>query len=139
MTRRAARSSFGITGAFPSRYGHLDDLEHPPDDLLARHLFGLGLVREHEPVAQHVGPDGLHVLRRDVAAVAEERVRARRQVRGDARARARAVLDERREVLQPVLGGLARREDDVDDVVLDLLVDVHLLDDLARLEQLGRA
>ena len=43
------------------------------------------------------------------------------------------------QVLQAVLGGLARREDDVDDVLLDLLVDVHLLDDLARVEQLRRS
>ena len=42
-----------------------------------------------------------HVFGRDVAAVAQESVRARRQVQRDARARTRAELDERREVFQP--------------------------------------
>ena len=68
-----------------------------------RDLLGLGLVGEDDAVAQHVGADGLHVLGRDVAAVAEERVRARREVERDRGARARAELDERREVLQAVL------------------------------------
>ena len=113
IVRRAARSSRGSRCAAPARRArgsrpssrlgrregphptaptesrHLDDLEDAADDLLGRHLLRVGLVREHHAVAEHVGPDRLHVLGRHVAAVAEERVRARRQVQRDRRARAR--------------------------------------------------
>ena len=79
-------------GALPARYGHFDVLEQLAHDRLGGDLLGLGLVGEDDAVAQHVGADRLDVLGRDVAAVAQERVRARRQVQGDRRARAGAVL-----------------------------------------------
>ena len=105
----ASRSSGGISWRLARSLArargsrHLDDLEDAPDDLLGRDLLGLGLVGEHDAVAEHVGADGLHVLGRDVAAVAQERVRARREVQRDRGARAGAVLDERRELLQALL------------------------------------
>ena len=75
-----------IRGSDSSR--HFDDFEHAAHDVLGRDLLGLGLVAEHDAVAQHVGADRLDVLRGDVAAVAQERVRARREVERDAGARA---------------------------------------------------
>src|SRR5689334_5781608 len=78
---------------------HLDHLEDTSHDLLARDLLGLGLVRERDAMAEHVRPDRLHVLGRDVAAVTEERVRARGESERDRRARARAVLDEALQIL----------------------------------------
>src|SRR5579863_1022691 len=101
---------------------HLDELEELADDRFRRDLLGLGLVGEDHAVAQHVHADGLDVLGRDVAAVTQEGVRARRQVEVDRRARARTEGDEVAELSQTVRLGLARRVHDADDVVADLLV-----------------
>ena len=63
--------------------GHLDGSKMRWTICLGGDLLGLGLVGEDDAVAQHVEADGLHVLGRDVAAVAQERVRARGQVQRD--------------------------------------------------------
>src|SRR5579862_2889690 len=123
MTARGARF----------RLRDLDVLEELADDRLGGDLLGLGLVREDDAVAEHIDAHGLDVLGRDVAAVAQERVRARREVEVDRRTRARAERDEVRELAQAVRLGLARRVHDAHDIVADLLVDVDLLDDGARL------
>ena len=60
-----------------------DVLEELADDGLGRDLLGLGLVGEDDAVAQDVDAHGLDVLGRDVAAVAQEGVRARRGVEVD--------------------------------------------------------
>src|ERR1041385_7850301 len=53
----------------------LDLGEHALNDLVARHVLGLGLVRREHAVPQHVGADRLDVVRRDEGASAQERVR----------------------------------------------------------------
>src|SRR5262249_47508750 len=110
------------------RDGHaLEDALH---HLVGVDLLGLGLVGDDDAVAQHVGTDRLHVLRRDVAAALEEGVRLGGEGEVERRARRGAVLDERTEI-QLVGLRLARGEDDADDVVLDLVVDVDLVDEVA--------
>ena len=86
-------------------------------------------------MAQHVHADGLHVLRRHIAAALEERIRFRRNRQIDRRARRRAVLDEAGDI-DVVRLRLARGEDQIHDVVLDLLVHVDGIDHLARLQDL---
>ena len=86
-------------------------------------------------MAEHVGADRLHVLRRDVAATLEEGVRLGGEGQVERRARRGAILDEGAQV-ELVGLRLARGEDDVDDVVLDLVVDVDLVDQGARAEDL---
>ena len=75
-------------------------------------------------MAEHVGPDRLHVLRGDVAAVAQEGVGLGRQVEVDGGARAAAVGDHPGQVLHPVGGGLAGGEDYVHDILFNLGVDI---------------
>src|SRR5207245_11134580 len=52
--------------------GDFDRVQHPLDDLLRRHVLGLRLVREDDPVAEGVEGHRLPVLRGDVAAPAYE-------------------------------------------------------------------
>ena len=56
---------------------HRQSGKNPLDDGLARDRLRLGFVADDDAVAQHIGADALHVLRRDVAAAVQERVRAR--------------------------------------------------------------
>src|SRR5262245_4629237 len=73
---------------------HFDLLEQLAHHRLGGHLLGLRLVGEDHPVAEHVDADGLDVLGGDVAAAAQEGVRARRQVQVDRGARAGPEVDE---------------------------------------------
>ena len=86
-------------------------------------------------MAQHVEADAFHVLRRHVAAAAQEGARLGREREGDGRARARAPADEAGH-LQLVGGGLARGEDDVHDVVLHAVVHVDAVHQLAGADDL---
>ncbi len=101
------------------------------------HVLGLGLVRHDDAMPQHVGADALDVLRRHVAPAFDERVRLRCERQKERRPRRRAVLDERAEVEVERLG-VARRDDEIDDVLLDLVVDVDRVDQLARGDDVGR-
>src|SRR5688572_22816682 len=70
--RMRRMSSFGST-ARPLR--DLHPVEDALDDLLRGEVLGLRLVRQGQAVPGHVEARGLDVLRRDEAAVAQERVR----------------------------------------------------------------
>ena len=93
-------SSFHVPRPTAHSSRRLDLRQHPLHDLIARHLFGLRLVRREHAMAQHVGCDRLHVVRRDERPAAQERVRARCLRQRDRRARTRAELDQRREIGQ---------------------------------------
>src|SRR2546421_7430417 len=80
-----------------------DLLEHAIDDLLGRDVVRQRLVRQHEPVTQHVVDEIEDVLREDVRAAAHERERAAGEDEVDRRARARAVGDVLLDLRQPVL------------------------------------
>src|SRR6185437_6947925 len=111
---------------------------HALHDLVARHLFGLGLVGGEHAMAEHVGRDRLHVVRRDEGTAAQKGVSTRRLGERDRSARARAELDQRREIGQPGLRRLARRQHDVDDVIHDAVVHVQLGDSVPSVEYLLR-
>src|SRR5690242_13928377 len=76
---RTARScSRDSMRAFPrvsEPSGDRHPVEHAPDDLVGVDVLGLGLVRDDDAMTEHVGTDRLDVLRRDVAAAVQERVR----------------------------------------------------------------
>jgi hypothetical protein len=67
--------------------------------------------------------------------VPEEGVGPRRERERDRSAWARAVLDEPGQITHASLTGLARREDHVDDVVLDAVVDVDVAHDVPRAQE----
>ena len=104
-SRRAhAAASSGAAAARPLRRRAADPLEHAPSTSSARHAVAERVVGEHEPVAQHVGGEVGDVLGHRVAAAAQQRERLRRLDQADRPARARAVLDQRLELVQPVAG-----------------------------------
>ena len=77
------------------------------------------------PVAQDVGREVADVVAGDVAAAAQQRQHARRLDEPDRAARARAELDQRRELAQAVLGRVAGRVGERDRVADHLAVDEH--------------
>ena len=111
-----------------SRHGQR--VENLLDDVLRGDVFRLGLVADRDAMAQHVGREFLHVLRRDVAAAVEERRGARGQRQIDRGARRGAVLDVAVEI-QPCGLRVARRQHHVHDVVPDLVVHVDRVDHAA--------
>jgi hypothetical protein len=82
-------------------------------------------------MAQHVQGHVLDVLRGDETATSQKRRCLRPQGEEDRRARRRAVLDQVSQI-QPVRLRLARGLHQVHDVILDAIVDVYLVYQLAR-------
>ena len=76
------------------------------DELVGVEAFGQRLVRQHQPMAQHVGRQVGHVLGQHVVAAAQEGERARALDQVDRRARARAEREVLREVGEAVALGL---------------------------------
>ena len=83
------------------------------------------------------GADALHVLRSDIAAAIEESVSARGQRQINRRSRRGTVTDQAFQ-LQIVCRWFARRPDDVDNVILDAIVDINAVHDLARRDDVLR-
>src|SRR5215470_14800249 len=113
--------------------GDRDPVEDAADDLVRVDLLRLRLVAHDDAVAEHVGADRLHVLRGHVAAPVQERVRLGGERQRERRARRGAVLDERTQI-QARRRRLARREHERHDVILDLVVDVDLVHQVAGRE-----
>ena len=85
--------------------------EHAVEHVVGLHAVAERVVGEHEPVAQHVRGEVGHVLGHDVAAAAQQRERLGGLDHADRPARAGAVLDQRRQVVQAVAlrDGASRR------------------------------
>src|SRR5262249_19261419 len=77
MRRVRAAPARGAARERPS--GHRYAVEHAAYDLVGVDLLRLRLVGDDHAMAQHVGPDRLHVLGGHVAAALQEGVRLRRQ------------------------------------------------------------
>jgi len=109
-------------------------VEDATDDDLGCDLLRLSLVGDDEPVAHDIEGDRLDVIRQNVVATVEERVRARCERDVDRRPRRDTVRDERLQIgeLRPLR--IAGREDHTDHVVLDRVVHVHLADGRASIE-----
>ena len=75
---------------------------------------------------QNIHSDGFHVLRRHVSSALEKRIRLRHDRQIQRRPRRCPPLDELLDV-QPVLLRLPRREHDVHDVFLDLVININLV------------
>ncbi len=100
-------------------------LEH----VVGRDAVAERVVGEHEPVAQHVGGEVGDVLGERVAAAAQQRERLGGLDQADRPARARAVLDQRLELVQPVARRVARGVGERDGVADHVAVDEHALRD----------
>src|SRR5512139_624239 len=118
--------------------GDFDALEDPRDDLVARHVLRLRLVRQQDAVAQDVERDALDVLGDDVAAPLEEGVRARRREQGQGRAGRRPVRDEVPQLGQLVALRVARGRHQLHEVVLQAIVGIQRPHEGPELADLGR-
>src|SRR4051794_26727273 len=106
-----------VVGELDVRHAHL--LEHVVEHAIGVDAGGQRLVRQHEPVAQHVARDVADVRRQHVVAPAQQRQRAARVHEVDRAARAGAELD-------PVLlARIARGGGQLDRVLHDAPVDEH--------------
>ena len=82
--------------AQPRRVTGLRDgymVEYLLDQVVGRVLFRLGFVARDEPMPQHVRPDSFHVLRGDVAAPLQERIRLGAEGERDGGPRRGAIFD----------------------------------------------
>src|SRR5215211_8752652 len=107
------------------------------DDDLTRHGLSLGFVADDDAMAQHVGADALHVLWRDVAAPVQERMCARTKCEINRGAGRSAVANQSFEP-KIVRAGLARGPDHVNNVILHAIVDVDVVYEIARGDDLLR-
>src|SRR4029077_8688360 len=89
---RILRMQDGSWGLTASR--NRQSCKNSIDDGLTRHRLGLSFVADDDAMAQHVGPDALHVLRCDVAAAVQERVCARSECEIDGGAWRSAVANQ---------------------------------------------
>src|SRR5207248_5134040 len=121
-------------GAWRSSLGDRYVVENATDDDLRRDLLRIRFVRDDEPVPHDVERHGFDVVGQDVIAAVEERLRTGREGDVDRGARRDAVGDQGFQVRELRAHGVARGDDDADDVVLDRLVHVHLTDGGARIK-----
>src|SRR6478752_6655104 len=110
---------------------HRQSCKNSLDDGFTRHRFSLGFVADDDAVTQHVGADALYVLRRDVAAPVQERMRARTECEINGGTRRSAVANQSFEP-EIVGAGLARRPDYVHYVIFHAIVDVDVVNHVAR-------
>ena len=108
-------------------------------DVVGGHVVGEGVVAEHQPVAQDVRGDVLHVLRQRVVAAAQQRQRPGGPDQAERGARAGAVLDESRDVRHAVLGGGPGGQHQPDGVVDQRVVHEDLVGLALQGEQVGGA
>ena len=87
-------------------------------------------------MTEYIVANGTYVFRRHVSAAMDEGVSTRSFRKVDRSTRTTAEGDHLLEVLQSVLLRITGSKDDVDDVFLDLLIEVHLFDDLTRLDDI---
>ena len=90
-------------------------------------------------MAQHVVAYGANIFRRHIASPMNERVRASGLGEVDTCTGATAESYHLLEVFQTVLFRLTCSEHDINDVLLDFLVQVHLFHNLTRLDDIRRA
>src|SRR5580765_5748745 len=133
---RATGPRRGCAGAGTSR--DFDRGQDALDHVIGGQLLRLGLVGQDDAVPEHVRRQLLDVLRDDEAAALQERHGPDRGREVDRSARRGPEADQRLQFRQPVLLRLARREHQVEDVVLELAIDVHLPAQLAGLDDVGR-
>src|SRR5688572_29063901 len=118
--------------------GDVELLEDPADQIVGVDGLGFRLVRQDQPVTQHVVRHRLDVVGHDVRATAQKGVRLRGSRQEDPRARRCTVRDERLEIVEARLVRIPRRLDDVEDVLDDAIVDIEPGHHLARMHDRRR-
>src|SRR6266550_4620812 len=116
---------------------HRQSCENSLDDGLTRHGLSLGFIADNDAVTQYIGADALYVLRRDVAAAVQERVGARTECEINGGARRSSVANQS---FQPQIvgAGLSRGPDHVNNVIFHAVVDVDVVNDVPRGDDLLR-
>src|SRR6476620_979413 len=107
------------------------------DDGLTRHRLSLGFIADDDAMAQHVGADALYILRRDIAAAIQKRMCTRTECEINGGARRSAVANQSFES-QIVGAGLARGPDHVHNVIFYAIVDVDVVNEVTRGDDLLR-
>src|SRR6266550_3716838 len=116
---------------------HRQSCKNSLDDGLTRHGLSLGFIAENDTVTQHIGTNALHVLWRDVAAPVQKRMCARTECKINGCAWRSTVANESFQT--KIVGArLARGPDHVDNVIFHTIVDVDVVYDVARGDDLLR-
>ena len=106
------------------------------NDFLARHVGSLCLVRQADAMAQHVVGNGTHILGHHIAAALDECIGAGCLGQVDGGTRRTAEGDEVLQLGKSVAVGIARSENDVGDILLNLLVKIYLAHHFAGVDNL---
>src|SRR2546425_5568313 len=105
-----------------------DAREHTLHDVVRGDVLGQGFERENDAVPYDIEREILDVLPGDIAAATQVCERATGKDEIDGGARACAVVDVLRHVADAVLGGVARRGGEPDDVLHERRIDEDLVD-----------
>ena len=113
----------------------LDRGDDAVDDVVGLDAVGQRFVREHDPVAQHLGGDVVDVLRKHVGAAADQRERPPGRDEPERGPRARSVRDHRLEVDESLVLRRTGREDEAHRVPDHRGIDVDAVDGALEIEQ----
>src|SRR5438477_12239966 len=120
---------------FKSR--HRQPRENPFHDRLTRNRLSFLYVANDNAMTKNVGTDALDVLRCDVAASVQESMSTRGQREINCGAGGGAVTNQTLQ-LQVIRRWLPRRPNNVDDVILYSIVNVNVVHDIARCDDVLR-
>src|SRR5262249_15989641 len=110
--------------------GHGQRFQDLCNDVFGSDILRFGLVANRHAVAQHIQCEALHVLRRDVAAAVQEGRGGGGHGGGDGRGGRGGAADVAVQV-DAVALRVACGPDHIDDVVLELVINVNGIDDVA--------
>src|SRR5882724_3759273 len=108
---------------------HRQSCKNSLDDSLTR--YSLGFIADDDAMAQHVGTNALHVLWRDVAAPVQKRMCARTECKINGCAWRSTVANQSFQT-KIVCARLPRGPDHVNNVIFHTIVDVDVVNDVAR-------
>src|SRR6059058_5758557 len=116
---------------------HRQSCKNSLDDGLTRYGFSLGFIADDDAVTQHVGTNALHVLWRDVAAPVQKRMCARTECKINGCAWRSTVANQSFQT-KIVRARLPRRPHHVNNVIFHTIVDIDVVNDVARSNDLLR-
>lgn len=117
-----------------SRHFHL--IDNTAHNFLACHLTSLSLIRETDTMAKHVVCHGTNILWDDIATMLDESICTSSLRKRDAGTWTTTKGDHILQVAQAITLWITRSKDNVGDILLYLLVDIHLVDYAASLQNL---
>src|SRR5262249_47942090 len=122
----------GLTKANDS-LGNGKAFENSGYDVFRSDVLGFGFIADRYAMTQHVIRKVFHILRRDITATLEERVGTspkRKANRGTGRSTALHPAIQ----IDTIRFRITRRQNDVHDVILHLVIDVDIADNAARVD-----